>query len=214
MKHSFVKQQISQAVCCALALGVLSGAARAEGFAIPRAYVVDARDTVAVSDYGECWHTGTAPPPLEATIPCAPRIASAAMPSEPAPRTVAVTFDADTLFDFDKAELRPAGRTALDAFLGKIEDVRPETITAVGHTDRLGSDSYNQRLSEQRAQAVKAYLVGKGVPPERIRTEGRGEAQPVTGAGECGSAKTAKVIACLQPDRRVEVQVVGSSTVQ
>ncbi len=216
MKHSFTKKQLGLAVSCALALGIVSGAARAESSPIARAYVTDQREAVAASAYGECWHTGTALPPLESAIPCEPRMAPepVAMVSEPTPRTVAVTFDADTLFDFDKAELRPAGRAALDAFLGKIADLSPETITAAGHTDRLGPDSYNQRLSEQRAQAVKSYLVSKGVQPDRIQAEGRGEAQPVTRAGECAGAKNAEVIACLQPDRRVEVQVVGRAEVR
>jgi len=218
MKHSFTKKQLGLAVSCALALGIVSGAARAESSPFARAYVTDQRQTVATSGYGECWHTGSALPLLESTILCEPRLArepeQVAMVSEPTPKTVDVTFNADTLFDFDKAELRPAGRAALDAFLGKIADMSPETITVVGHTDRLGSDSYNQHLSEQRAQTVKIYLIGEGVQPEGIRAEGRGEAQPVTGPAACGGAKSAKVIACLQPDRRVEVEVVGRSVVR
>ena len=81
---------------------------------------------------------------------------------------------------------------------------------AVGHADRFGSDSYNQSLSERRAAAVKAYLLGKGIDANRIKTEGRGETQPVTKPGECAGAKSAKVIACLQPDRRVNIEVVGT----
>jgi OOP family OmpA-OmpF porin len=223
MKHSFTKKHLGLAVSCALALGivgVVSGAARAESSPFARAYVTDQREAVATSGFGECWHTGSALPLLESKAPCEARMARVpepervAMVSEPMPKTVDVTFNADTLFDFDKAELRPAGRAALDAFLGKIADLSPETITAAGHTDRLGPDSYNQRLSEQRAQAVKSYLVSKGVQPDRIQAEGRGEAQPVTRAGECAGAKNAEVIACLQPDRRVEVQVVGRAEVR
>jgi len=223
MKHSFTKKQLGLAVSCALALGIVgivSGAARAESSPFARAYVTDQREAVATSGFGECWHTGSALPLLESKALCEARLAresepeQVAMVSEPMPKTVDVTFNADTLFDFDKAELRPAGRAALDAFLGKIADMSPETITVVGHTDRLGSDSYNQNLSEQRAQTVKIYLIGEGAQPEGIRAEGRGEAQPVTGAGECGAAKSAKVIACLQPDRRVEVEVVGRSVVR
>jgi OOP family OmpA-OmpF porin len=85
-----------------------------------------------------------------------------------------------------------------------------EVITAVGHTDRLGSEAYNQKLSERRVAAVKAYLVSKGVEANRISTAGKGEMQPVTKANECLGAKSAKVIACLQPDRRVEIEVVGT----
>jgi len=125
-----------------------------------------------------------------------------------------VTLDADTLFDFDKAVLRPAGRVALDDFLGKLKGIDLEVITAVGHADRFGSEAYNQRLSEQRAAAVKAYLVSKGIEPNRIQTEGKGEMQPVTKAGECSGAKSAKVITCLQPDRRVNIEVIGSQIVR
>ena len=121
-----------------------------------------------------------------------------------------MTLDADALFDFDKAVLRPEGRLALDDFLIKIKDINPETIMAVGHADRFGSDDYNQRLSEKRVESVKAYLVGKGIEPNRMNTEGKGESQPVTKSGECDGTKSAKVIACLQPDRRVEVEVVGT----
>jgi OOP family OmpA-OmpF porin len=121
-----------------------------------------------------------------------------------------VTLDADALFDFDKAVLRPAGRAALDDFVGKIKGIDPEMIMAVGHTDRFGSAAYNQRLSEQRVEAVKTYLVGKGIETNRIRTEGKGETQPVTKAGACDGSESAKMIACLQPDRRVEVEVVGT----
>jgi OOP family OmpA-OmpF porin len=97
-----------------------------------------------------------------------------------------------------------------DDFLIKIKDINPETIMAVGHADRFGSDDYNQRLSEKRVESVKAYLVGKGIEPNRMNTEGKGESQPVTKSGECDGTKSAKVIACLQPDRRVEVEVVGT----
>ena len=121
-----------------------------------------------------------------------------------------MTLDADALFDFDKAVLRPAGRAALDDFAGKIKGIDPETIMAVGHTDRFGSEAYNQRLSDQRVEAVKTYLVSKGIEPNRIRTEGKGETQPVTKTGECDGNQSAKVIACLQPDRRVEVEVMGT----
>jgi len=83
-------------------------------------------------------------------------------------------------------------------------------ITAVGHTDRFGTEAYNQRLSERRVDAVKTYLVSKGIEPTRIHTEGKGETQPVTKASECAGRKSAKTIACLQPDRRVDIEVVGN----
>ena len=85
-----------------------------------------------------------------------------------------------------------------------------ETIIDIGHTDRIGSATYNQKLSLRRADSVKAYLVSKGVPANRIFTDGKGKTQPVTKPGECRGPKTRKVIACLQPDRRVEIEVIGT----
>jgi OOP family OmpA-OmpF porin len=129
----------------------------------------------------------------------------------PKPAAQRVKLNADTLFDFNKSDLRPAGRAALDDFVAKSKDIKPEVIMAVGHADRFGSDSYNQKLSERRAAAVKAYLVSKGIEPNRIQTEGRGETQSLTKAGDCLGAKSAKVIACLQPDRHVDIEVIGTS---
>jgi OOP family OmpA-OmpF porin len=232
MTYSFTKKQIGLAVSCALALGVVSGAARAQTNPADTGYVTDQRGTVAKSGYGLCWHTGTGPAPVS-TIECdpnfvpaptakvvepTPKVVEPAPPPVvaavviPAPKPVAerVTLEADALFDFDKAVLRPAGRAALDDFVGKIHDIDPEMIMAVGYTDRFGSEAYNQRLSEQRVEAVKAYLVGKGIEPNRMHTEGKGEMQPVTKIGECDGRQSVKMIACLQPDRRVEVEVVGT----
>jgi OOP family OmpA-OmpF porin len=229
MTHALTRKQLSLAVSCAVALGVVvaSGAATAQINPADTGYLTDQRDTVARSGFGLCWHTGTGPAPVSTpecdptfvpapiarVVEPAPRpVAVAAVTPEPAPKAVPerVTLDADALFDFDKAVLRPAGRAALDDFVGKIKGIDPEMIMAVGHTDRFGSAAYNQRLSEQRVEAVKTYLVGKGIETNRIRTEGKGETQPVTKAGECDGSESAKVIACLQPDRRVEVEVVGT----
>ncbi|MBS1157277.1 MAG: hypothetical protein H6R07_3201 [Proteobacteria bacterium] len=229
MTHSFTKKQMGLAISCALALGVLAGMARAED-AYPAAnfnpadttYATDQARTVVRGDFRQCWHTSTGPAVY--TAECDPAPAVAAAEPVPVPQTVAavapvavaqpvverVTLDADALFDFDRSTLRPAGRSALDDFVGKAKDLNPEMIVAVGHTDRFGSDAYNQRLSEQRVATVKTYLVDKGIDPNRIRTEGRGEMEPVTKAGECLGGKSASVIACLQPDRRVEIEVTGT----
>lgn len=225
MKYSLTKKRMGLAVACALALGIVSGTARAETDPADRAYVTDQRNTVVKSGYGLCWHSGFGPAPLS-TIECDPNFVPAPIAKfvEPTPQPVAVaamtpvtqrvTLDADTLFDFDKAVLRPAGQAALDDFAGKIKGIDPGMIEAVGHTDRFGSEAYNQRLSEQRVAAVKAYLVSKGIESNRMHTEGKGEMQPVTKAGECVGAKSARVIACLQPDRRVDIEVVGSRIVK
>jgi OOP family OmpA-OmpF porin len=233
MSKSFNKRRIGLAVACALALGVLSGAANAQNLIKDNAYLTDARSDVAKSGFGLCWHTAFGPPPpagpecdpnyVAYVAPPAPKAAAVPPPAQvavltppPAPRPVGakLTLDADTLFDFDKATLRPAGRDTLDAFVGKLRDISPETIMTIGHADRFGSERYNQRLSERRVETVKAYMVSKGVEPGRIYSEGKGETQPVTKAGDCLGAKSAKVIACLQPDRRVDIEVIGTQIVR
>ncbi|MEP6885430.1 MAG: OmpA family protein, partial [Gammaproteobacteria bacterium] len=125
-----------------------------------------------------------------------------------------VSFSADSLFSFDKATVRPEGKAALDRFATELVGTKYGTITVEGYTDRLGTDAYNQRLSEQRAESVKAYLVqSKGIEAAKISAVGRGESSPVTKPGECrGEKRTPALIACLQPDRRVEIEVTGTQT--
>jgi OOP family OmpA-OmpF porin len=224
MKTSFTKKQIGTAVMCALAMSIASGAAMAQSTTEKSGYLTDQRNDVVKSGTGLCWHTGYWTPAM-AIEECDPDLVKkpvaqlaqksvdAVVPPAPAPKPAAqrVKLNADTLFDFNKAVLRPAGREALDDFVAKTRNIQPEVIMAVGHADRFGSDKYNQRLSEQRAAAVKTYLLGKGIEANRVQTEGRGETQPVTKAGECLGPKSAKVIACLQPDRRVDIEVVGTT---
>ena len=126
-----------------------------------------------------------------------------------APRRV--SFAADALFGFDQSALRPDGKTALDSFARDLAGTRFELIVVEGHTDRLGSTAYNQRLSMQRAEAVKDYLVSSGgFEAARISTAGLGETSP-SQAGEClASLPMADLRACLQPDRRVDVDVTGT----
>jgi OmpA-OmpF porin, OOP family len=134
-----------------------------------------------------------------------------APPPAPAPVITSqkITYQADTLFDFDKAVLKPAGKEKLDELASKIEGLNLEVVVATGYTDRIGSDKYNDRLSLRRAQAVKAYLVSKGVEANRIYTEGKGKRDPVTTG--CNQKNRKALISCLAPDRRVEVEVVGTS---
>ena len=99
----------------------------------------------------------------------------------PKPAAEKITVAADALFDFDKATLRPEGKAKLDELVSKAAAIKLEVILVVGHTDRIGSDAYNQKLSERRAAAVKTYLVAKGIEANRVYTEGKGEKQPVTG---------------------------------
>jgi len=164
-----------------------------------------------------CWRNGfwtpaTAAPGCDgAIVPAAPAAMpapAAATPARPAapaavapPAATKVTYAADAFFDFDKSVLKPEGKAKLDDLVGKIKDINLEVIIAVGHTDAVGSDSYNQKLSVRRSEAVKAYLVSKGVEKNRVYTEGKGEKQPVADnkTGE-GRAK----------NRRVEIEVVGT----
>ena len=209
----------------ALLAGIGFGAAVAQ--AQERVYVIDQRDVVAKSGFGLCWRTGYWSPAAASTamagefpvgcacdkdiVPadkCTVKAAAAA----PAPKPTAdkVKLSADALFDFDKAVLKAEGKAKLDQLAAQAKSLKLEVILAVGHTDRLGSNAYNQRLSERRAAAVKTYLVSKGVDANRVYTEGKGETQPVTG-NKCDKVGgRAAQISCLQPDRRVEVEVIGS----
>ncbi len=137
-----------------------------------------------------------APPPPPPPPPPAPP-----KPAPPKPVAEKVTLAADVLFDFDKSVLKPAGKGKLDDLAGKIRGVNLEVVIAIGHTDSIGSDAYNQKLSVRRAESVKAYLVSKGVEPNRIYTEGKGEKQPVA------SNKTKEG---RQKNRRVEIEVIGT----
>jgi OOP family OmpA-OmpF porin len=177
---------------------------------------------------GECWRDGNwtpataavgcdgaiapkvempAPAPVAAPAPmAAPAPAPAAAPAPaPAPVVVAapakVTYAADAFFDFDKAVLKPEGKAKLDDLVGKVKGINLEVIIAVGHTDSIGKDEYNQKLSVARSEAVKAYLVSKGIEKNRVYTEGKGEKNPV--ADNKTSEGRAK-------NRRVEVEVVGT----
>lgn len=155
------------------------------------------------------------PPPVEAPPPPPPPVVVAA-PVAPVvvapPERRRVSFSAESLFTFDKSELRPEGKAALDTFASELTSTRFDTITVEGHTDRLGSPAYNQKLSQRRADAVKDYLVASGkVDSAKVSSVGVGESMPTTRPEDCkGNKASATLIACLQPDRRVEIEVVGT----
>lgn len=143
----------------------------------------------------------------------APVVVAPAPPPPPPPPAapMRVTFSADSLFDFDKANLKPAGRQQLDKFAADLKGVKYDAVAVTGHTDRIGSQAYNLKLSARRADAVKAYLVESGIPAGAVAAKGVNGADPVTKPEDCkGNKPTAKLIACLQPDRRVEVEVTGT----
>jgi OmpA-OmpF porin, OOP family len=129
----------------------------------------------------------------------------------PAPRR-RVTFSAESLFGFDRFEVNPEGKSALDKFARELDGTDFEMVVVEGHTDRLGTTAYNDHLSLQRAEAVKNYLVTSGhINPAKISAAGKGESSPTTKPGECsGTQASAQLIICLRPDRRVDVDVVGT----
>jgi OOP family OmpA-OmpF porin len=148
-----------------------------------------------------------APPTVVAVAPVAP-----VAPMVVVPERRRVSFSAESLFTFDQSNVKPEGRLALDQFSKELAGTQYEAITVEGHTDRLGSEAYNQTLSSKRAESVKAYLVNSGgVDSRKVSAIGKGESTSVTKPEDCkGTKPTAKLISCLQPDRRVDVEVTGT----
>ena len=184
-------------------------------------YWASTNGMIVVDPFGLCWHTGYFTPDM-AQIECDPDLIAKAPPvTPPAPPPAVVktppsidntkiTFAADAFFDFDKSTLKPEGKAALDDLVSKLRGINLEVIIAVGYTDSIGSDAYNQKLSVRRADSVKAYLVSKGIEPNRIYTEGKGKTKPIapnTINGKDNPAGRAK-------NRRVEIEVVGTRAAQ
>jgi len=201
-----------------VALPLLGQSALAhQGGKASEGYVGDGRTGHLVTNSaGQCLHTSSWSKELaveECDAGMMPKKAAAAEPApKPAPVVVAkpapkpepvvekVSLKAGALFDVGKADLKPAGKSELDAMVGKINDsnTQIEQITVTGHTDSAGASDYNRKLSERRAEAVKAYLVSKGLNGDRIVTQGAGDAQPVA------SNKTA---AGRAQNRRVDIDI-------
>jgi OOP family OmpA-OmpF porin len=154
------------------------------------------------------------PPPPPKPVPPKPEAKPEAKPAaKPAPEKLLpqkINFSADALFDFDKADLRPEGKAMLEDLTRVLQGATYEVILAIGHADRIGSTKYNQKLSVRRAETVKKYLVEKGIAPNRVYAEGKGETQPLTKSADCRMKNRKALIACLQPDRRVDVEVSGT----
>ncbi|MDR1648099.1 MAG: OmpA family protein [Zoogloeaceae bacterium] len=223
-----IKHIVKSTVAAALlaTLGIASMAQAQE-----RVYVIDQRGDVAISGTGLCWRTGYWTPAAAANDPAgcqcdrdllpastctsAPKAAPpVATPAPRAPSAGKISLSADALFDFNKDVLRPEGKAKLDEVAAQADTLNLEVIIAIGHTDRIGKDAYNQRLSERRAASVKRYLISKGIADNLIYTEGKGETQPVTG-GDCDglgaeNGRNKKLVACLQPDRRVDIELIGT----
>jgi OOP family OmpA-OmpF porin len=159
-------------------------------------------------EHPDCMPKKEAPPPAPAApaqpaAPATPAAPSApAAPAKPAPSSVkqAIVIQADALFDFDKSVVRPDGKKRIDEALDKLKGVDVEMVIATGHTDSIGTDAYNQKLSERRAAAVKEYLVSKGIPASKVTTIGKGESQPVA---------TNKTKEGRQKNRRVDIEFKG-----
>ena len=215
-----IKNIAKKSLLLALLAGIGFGATVAQ--AQERVYVIDQRDVVARSGFDLCWRTGYWTPAAAAKDPAGCQCDKDLIPKEvcepkapapvaaPKPTGEKITVAADALFDFDKAVLRPEGKAKLDELVAKAGAIKLEVILVVGHTDRIGSASYNQKLSERRAAAVKSYLVSKGIEANRVYTEGKGLTQPVTGDKCKGKAKSKALIECLQPDRRADIEIIGT----
>lgn len=195
-------------------------------------YLLDGSGEFVKNASGECWRLGAWTPAL-ALEPCDPSLKLAVVvppqPAPPPPVAAAPTpmpapvpmvpvaqnlrFSGDALFGFDKATLQPEGKIVLDDLVRELRGATYDKVIVIGHTDRLGSAAYNQKLSNQRAQTVRDYLVGQSVGANVIEARGLGETQPTDETAACkGNKKSAKLIACLQPDRRVEVEMQGRKT--
>ncbi|AOF86476.1 ompA-like transmembrane domain protein [Hydrogenophaga sp. RAC07] len=154
-----------------------------------------------------------APMPMPVVVQPPPAVVQAPPPPPPpAPMPQRVSLSAESLFGFDASTVKPEGRAELDKFARDLTGTNYQTVVVEGHTDHLGSDAYNQKLSEERANAVKDHLVTNGrLDSSKISAVGKGETQPVTKPGDCkGNSRTAALVACLQPDRRVDVEVTGT----
>jgi OmpA-OmpF porin, OOP family len=143
-------------------------------------------------------------PQPQATAPVsipAPKAQAPQPQPQPQPVVTKTTFQTDTLFDFDKSVIKPEGKQSLDKLVTKLNTIKLEVIIVVGHTDSIGTDAYNMKLGDRRADSVRAYLISKGVEKSRVYVESKGEKQPV--ADNKTAAGRAK-------NRRVEVEVVGT----
>ncbi|MBU1691254.1 MAG: OmpA family protein [Gammaproteobacteria bacterium] len=223
----------SRLVLNLLVLASLTSVGIASAHEVAKAgYLLDTRGNVVKNNYNECWRTGYWTPAM-AIAECDPDLVKKAEPKmaeakAPAAVPVAgpekaafapITLQAETLFDFDKSVIHASGKKQLDdQVVGKMKEYpQVEVVLVTGHADRIGSDAYNQKLSQRRADAVKEYLVAQGVEANRIETAAKGESEPVVSCDDVKgkvSGKNKKLVECLQPNRRVVVEVKVQKPVQ
>ena len=193
-------------------------------------YLTDSSGNVVRSGYNLCWHSGFWTPSMaiegcDQVKKAAPTIAEATPPAaEPAPvrkKTVFApyTLQAEALFGYNKSELSTNGKQRIsDEIISKMkEDPQDEVVVVTGYTDRIGSQQYNLKLSQRRADAVKAYMVEQGIDGSRIETAARGEADPIVSCDQVKGKATRNnkaLIACLQPNRRIVIDLKGQNPVQ
>lgn len=194
----------------AAAMAATAGAAMAADAVVP--YVKSTSNQVVVSGTGLCVRTGFWTPALAANTKEAEQC-DADLVKKPAAKPTKkkkpakVTLNADALFDFGSAAISAQGAQSLDALVGKLAGVNVDVVLVTGYTDSIGSEAFNMALSEKRAEAVKAYLVGAGVAEKVVQPLGLGPDNPVV---ECKKGPKAEMIKCMAPNRRAELEVFGS----
>lgn len=177
--------------------------AELEQYSIDDNRVID--DNVSMLSIGLTYRFGARDAVVAPAVVAAPRAEPA-----PAPAPVTITLAASALFDFDRSELKPDGRAELDKLVRDLNGLTYEVIIVTGHTDRIGTREYNLGLSERRAKTVTDYLVGAGIASTAITARGVNSDDPVTTPQQCTGPVSDALKACLQPDRRVEVEVSGT----
>lgn len=185
-----MKKTIALSAALVAMLATSGIAAAADSFP----YVRSSSKATVMTNYNECVRTGYWTPALAEGVECDSDVASGK-----------IVLAADMLFNFGSANLKAEGKAMLEELVARMAGLNVEVVMATGYTDRIGSDVVNQRLSERRANAVKTFMVGQGVPADKVQTEGKGSAEPVV---TCEDGKG--LIKCLAPNRRAVVEVVGT----
>lgn len=223
--------KIASSILVALSLGLGAGVATAhsDGKVTP-GYLQDNNKHIVKNNFGQCWRTGSWTPAMaiaecdpdlvkketkpaakkQDTVPAQPLVPPDLGPAKPA--FAKINLQAETLFDFDKAVLRADGKKTLDdEVVAKMKQYpEVEVVLVTGHADRIGAEKYNKKLSDRRAAAAKTYIVSQGIDAKRIETVGKGEAEPLVDCKNVKGAenrKNKKLVECLQPNRRVLVEI-------